>query len=127
MYRSPRSNNSSSARVCGCGLRKRHRGCRARKVTTAAGEVRLSRVYFDCPKCLGGGCPLDERLGVEGRYRREAQRLICLAGASWSYEMPSAHRRRPPPGGVSEMLCQAPGWDNSQTSMFTEIDAWTRC
>jgi hypothetical protein len=79
----------SPARVCGCGLKKRNRGCRARKVTTAAGEVRLSRVYFECPQCLGGGCPLDERLGVEGRYSREAQRLICLAATSWSYDISS--------------------------------------
>ena len=50
----------------------------------------MSRVYFECPKCLGGGCALDERLGIEGRYSREAQRLICLAGASWSDDLSSA-------------------------------------
>jgi hypothetical protein len=38
---------------------------------------------------LGGGCALDERLGVEGRYSREAQRLICLAATSWSYDISS--------------------------------------
>ncbi len=80
----------SPARVCGCGLKKRNRGCRARKVTTAAGEVRLSRVYFECPKCWGGGCPLDERLGINGHYSTQAQRLICLAAASWSYDISSA-------------------------------------
>lgn len=50
----------------------------------------MSRVYFECPKCLGGGCPLDERWGIEGRYSKQAQRLVCLAGASWSYDMSSA-------------------------------------
>ena len=52
--------------------------------------MRVSRVYFECPKCLGGGCPLNERLGVEGRYSQQAQRLICLAAASWSYDTSSA-------------------------------------
>lgn len=51
--------------------------------------MRLSRVYFECPACLNGGYPLDERLGVAGRYSRGAQRLICLAGASWSYDVSS--------------------------------------
>ena len=70
-------------------MNRRHRGRRARKLTTAAGDVRLSRVYFECPQCLDGGHPLDERLGVDGRYSWQAQRLICLAGASWSYDMSS--------------------------------------
>lgn len=60
-------------------------------ITTAAGDVRLSRVYFECPACLNGGYVLDERLGVAGRYSRQAQRLICLAAASWSYDV-SAER-----------------------------------
>ena len=30
---------------------------------------------------------MDERLGVEGRYSRQAQRLMCLAAASWSYDI----------------------------------------
>lgn len=60
-------------------------------ITTAAGDVRLSRLYLECPACLNGGYPLDERLGVAGRYSRQAQRLICLAAASWSYDV-SAER-----------------------------------
>lgn len=60
-------------------------------VTTAAGAVRLSRVYFECPACLDGRYALDERLGVTGRYSQQAQRLICLAAASWSYDV-SAER-----------------------------------
>lgn len=58
-------------------------------MTTAAGDVRLSRAYFECPQCLNSGYALDERLGVDGRYSWEAQRLICLAGASWSYDVSS--------------------------------------
>lgn len=70
-------------------MNRRHRGRKPRTVTTAAGEVRLSRAYFECPRCLDSGYPLDERLGVDGRYSWEAQRLICLAAASWSYDVSS--------------------------------------
>lgn len=70
-------------------MNKRHRGRKARQVTTATGAVKLSRVYFECPSCLDSGYPLDERLGVAGRYSHEAERLICLAAASWSYEVSS--------------------------------------
>jgi hypothetical protein len=58
-------------------------------VTTAAGEVKLARAYFECPACLGGAFIADERLGVHGRYSRQAQRLICLAAGSWSYDVSS--------------------------------------
>ena len=70
-------------------MNKRHRGRKARQVTTAAGAMKLSRVYFECPRCLHSGYPLDDRLGVEGRYSHEAERLICLAAASWSYDVSS--------------------------------------
>ena len=48
------------------------------------------RVYFRCPHCAAGEFLLDQRLGVAGRYSLGAQRLICLAGASWSYDIASA-------------------------------------
>jgi len=70
-------------------MNRRHRGRKARKLTTAAGNVKLSRVYFECPACLDSGYPLDDRRGVAGRYSREAERLISLAAASWSYEISS--------------------------------------
>ena len=56
---------------------------------TQAGEVRVSRVYRRCVKCDNGGFALDERLGIEGRYSPQAQRLISLAAASWSYDISS--------------------------------------
>lgn len=58
---------------------------------TQAGEVRLARVYFRCVRCQTGGFVADERLGIQGRYSPQAQRLICLAGGSWSYDL-SAQR-----------------------------------
>ena len=76
-------------RVCQCGERLRHRGRKARRLLTAAGEIKLARSYFECAPCLQSGYPLDERLGVDGRYSRNAQRLISLAAASWSYDISS--------------------------------------
>jgi len=58
---------------------------------TQAGEITVSRIYLKCVKCGAGGYPVDERLGIEGRYSKQAQRLICLAAASWSYDMSSDH------------------------------------
>lgn len=58
---------------------------------TQAGEIDFSRVYFRCVKCQSGGYAADERLGLEGRYSPNAQRLICLAAGSWSYDVASAH------------------------------------
>jgi hypothetical protein len=54
---------------------------------TAAGEIRAVRIYFRCSSCTVGAYALDERLGISGRYSPQAQRLICLAGASWSFDM----------------------------------------
>ena len=46
-------------------------------------------MYFRCSACAIGGYALDERLGLEGRYSPNAQRLICLAGGSWSFDWAS--------------------------------------
>ena len=74
--------NSSPARQCSCGLKKAHHGCKRRTLVTQASEITVSRIYLKCVKCGGGGYPVDERLGIEGRYSRQAQRLICLAAAA---------------------------------------------
>ena len=60
---------------------------------TQSGEITVSRIYLRCVKCGGGGYPVDERLGIEGRYSKQAQRLICLAAASWSYDISSDRLR----------------------------------
>lgn len=56
---------------------------------TAAGEIRFSRIYFRCSKCTEGTFAADERVGISGRYSPQSQRLICLAGASWSFDVAS--------------------------------------
>jgi hypothetical protein len=53
--------------------------------------VRLDRLYMVCPRCKTGTHPLDERLGIDGFVSPLAQRLVCLAGASWSFERASAN------------------------------------
>jgi hypothetical protein len=56
---------------------------------TTVGELKLVRVYFRCVKCRDGGFVADERLGVDGRFTVEVQRLASLAAASWSYDLSS--------------------------------------
>ncbi len=70
-------------------MKKAHHGRKSRQQTTSAGDVRLSRIYLRCVRCGEGSYPADERLGVAGRYSTGAERLACLAAASWSYEVSS--------------------------------------
>ena len=51
----------------------------------------MRRVYFVCRQCRLGTHPLDERLGVQGSISPQAQRLLCLAGASWSFDAATKH------------------------------------
>ncbi len=44
-----------------------------------------------CPACGTSRYPLDARLGVEGFVSPGAQRLLCLAAASWSFDRASAN------------------------------------
>lgn len=53
--------------------------------------VRLDRLYLVCPRCKTGRHPLDDRLGVGGFVSPLAQRLLCLAGASWSFDRAAAN------------------------------------
>jgi len=55
-------------------------------VLTATGTVKLRRVYFVCRNCRVGLHPLDQRLGVNETASPQAQRLMCLAGSSWSFD-----------------------------------------
>jgi hypothetical protein len=49
--------------------------------------VTLSREHLRCPRC--GDCchPLDGRLGLGGLLSPRAERLACLAAASWSFDV----------------------------------------
>jgi len=56
-------------------------------VLTAAGHVQVQRVYFTCVRCRQGEYVLDTHLGIEGHVSPQARRLLCLAGASWSFAL----------------------------------------
>lgn len=58
---------------------------------TAAGAVTLRRVYFVCRRCHVGHHAADLRLGITGGRSRQAERLLCLAGASWSFAQASSY------------------------------------
>src|SRR5262249_36916852 len=62
----------------------------ARTVLTAAGAAALARLSLACPRCPHRLYPLDQRLGVTGFVSPQAQRLLCLAGASWSFDRAAA-------------------------------------
>jgi hypothetical protein len=65
---------------------------RARRIVlTAAGDAHLERLYLVCPRCQASHHPLDDRPGLTGFVSPAAQRLLCLAGASWSFDRASAH------------------------------------
>jgi hypothetical protein len=52
----------------------------------------LRRLYLACPRCdRSAAYPLDDRLGVAGFLSPQAQRLLCLAGASWSFDRAAAN------------------------------------
>ena len=51
----------------------------------------LRRVYFVCHRCGVGRHGADLRLGIQGGRSRQAERLLCLAGGSWSFARASAY------------------------------------
>ena len=78
---------------CPCGHRRRNRGRADRRLVTAAGDVRLARVYFTCRACGEHAHALDDRLGLDGFVSPHAQRLLCTLGADWSLERCARHLR----------------------------------
>jgi hypothetical protein len=78
-------------RTCACGRRLWRKGHAGRNVLTAAGDVRLQRLYAVCPRCGAGRYPLDDRLGIDGFVSPHARKLLTLAGASWSFAGTAAH------------------------------------
>jgi hypothetical protein len=56
-----------------------------------AGDIRLDRLYVVCPRCGSSRYPLDDRLGITGFVSPHARKLLCLAGASWSFAGAASH------------------------------------
>jgi hypothetical protein len=67
------------------------KGRAGRNLLTAAGDVRLRRLYLVCPRCGASRYPLDQRLGVQGFVSPQARKLLSLAGASWSFARAAEH------------------------------------
>jgi hypothetical protein len=63
--------------------------------------VKLRRVYFVCDRCRLGRHGADERVGIRGARTRQAERMLCLAGASWSFAKASEYLRELSGLGVS--------------------------
>jgi hypothetical protein len=53
--------------------------------------VTLRRRYLLCPACGHSVHPRDAWLGLAGFLSRQAERLVCLAAASWSFDRASTH------------------------------------
>ena len=53
--------------------------------------MKLGRVYFVCRRCRRGRHGADRRLGLVGGRTRQAERMISLAGASWSFAQASGY------------------------------------
>src|SRR4051794_34225752 len=77
--------------MCSCGRRLWNKGQAGRNLLTAAGDVRLERLYLLCPRCGSSRYLLDERLGLTGFVSPQARKLLCLAGASWSFAGAAEH------------------------------------
>lgn len=53
--------------------------------------IRVRRGYRVCSRCRASDYPLDRRLGIDGFVSPMAQRLLSLAGASWSFDRAAAN------------------------------------
>ena len=60
---------------------------------TAAGRVELVRRSMRCPRCGLTAYPVDTRVGIDGFLRPQAERLACLAAATWSLDIASDRLR----------------------------------
>ena len=54
---------------------------------TAAGRVELRRRSMRCPRCGVTAYPADVRVGIGGFLSPQAERLACLAAATWSFDL----------------------------------------
>lgn len=73
--------------ACGCGASARYAGRHAKTITTALGEMTLSRAYYHCAGCQSGSFPRDRALGiVDASLSPAVTRMTGLVGAMVSFE-----------------------------------------
>ena len=87
-----RKKGAPSRRRPDCHTFAGHKATAGRNLLTAAGDVRLQRLYLVCPRCGTRRYPLDDRLGLQGFVSPQARKLLTLAGASWSFAGAAGHR-----------------------------------
>jgi hypothetical protein len=93
-------------------------------VLTAAGTLKLQRVYFTCRQCRVGVHPWDDRLGVQGVISPQARRLLCLAGASWSFDKSAQFLRELCGLSVSDNTIRAICQQEAAAMANWQRDAW---
>ena len=84
----------------------------------------MARVYFRCPKCTLGGFALDEHLGISGRYSPRSQRLICFAGASWSFDVASQRLEEMCGLSVSDTTVREVSQEHGASMLYWQRDQW---
>lgn len=81
--------------------------------------MKLARVYFCCRRCRLGQHGADARMGVNGGRTRQANRLLCLAGASWSFAQASSHLKE-----LSGLQASANTVRSACQQEAPQIEAW---
>jgi len=83
--------------------------------------VKLQRVYLVCERCRLGRHAADDRLGIVGARTRQAERMLCLAGASWSFAKASRYLQE-----LSGLKVSAGSVRNVCGGEAKRIEAWQR-
>jgi hypothetical protein len=65
-------------RDCSCGGRRRHRGCRSRRLDSSLGEMALKGIYWQCPDCGDSVHSVD--LAAQDRFSGVLKEMVLLLG-----------------------------------------------
>ena len=81
------SDHVGPQRACGCGAAARYASRHAKTITTALGEMTLSRAYYHCATCQSGFFPRDRVMGIiDASLSPAVTRMTGLVGAMVSFE-----------------------------------------
>ncbi len=101
---------------------KRHGPKRAKTLTTRLGKVTVERSHCRCTGCGKGLCPLDARLGIEGRSMTPgAERTVMAAAAETG-----GRRASRPVGELSGVRTVRSRFDREARSLGSEVVGFER-
>jgi hypothetical protein len=81
------SDHVGSQLTWGCGAAARYASRHAKTITTALGEMTLSRAYYHCATCQSGFFPRDRVMGIiDASLSPAVTRMTGLVGAMVSFE-----------------------------------------